>query len=488
MSFEADNEVLALPQVAIGSSGAAAESFEPLPIVEAADVEAHPGSLHRAVWTLAWPSVVTMLMQTVNGLMDTFFVGHLPDSQDALAATGVGGQFVFLLISLAMGVSVGTTALVARFAGAADRRSAAHAAGQSVSLALVMGAVFCVLAYSTRDLVIGLMLGDERGPARLCSQFLSAALLATVPLFVTNVLIAVFRGLGNTRTPLLVQCAVIATHISFNALLIYGLAGFPRMGVRGAGTAFALSLFVGAALYTAALLRLTPLADALTRKHLALRMEWVVRILRIGIPASIQAVVRNLASMSFASLLARSVDGAAGVAALQIGMRAEAIAFMPGFGYSVAAAALVGQSLGARSPRRAEASGWAALLQAIALMTFMACVFYTFAMPLARLFTSDTTVQRLAADYLRVNAYCEPFVAMGMVLTGALQGAGDTMRPTYITFGTMWIMRLPLAWWLMFACHLNSHGAWISMTVSTITGGLLTLALFKSGKWKRIKV
>jgi len=103
-------------------------------------------------------------------------------------------------------------------------------------------------------------------------------------------------------------------------------------------------------------------------------------------------------------------------------------------------------------------------------------------------FTGDVTVQALGIDYLRINAWCEPFLGLGMVLTGALQGAGDTLRPTYITFFTMWLVRLPLSWWLMFNLHLNAHGAWLSMSATTILGGLMTVVLFRAGTWKRIKV
>lgn len=354
-----------------------------------------------------------MLLQTVNGLLDLFFVGHLPNSMQALTATGIGGQVFFLLISLAMGVSVGTTALVARFTGAKDHESATEAAGQSFTLAVLLGLVFGALFYAMQNQIVGWMIGSENDAiaSELCRQFMQVALLCTVPLFLLNVLMGTFRGLGDTRTPLLIQFGMIGTHISLNIILIYGRLGFPAMGVRGAAAALSTSVFVGALLYLLALVKRTPLADALTRRHLRFRPDWAWRILRIGLPAALQAVVRSLGMMSFTGMLARAADGAAGIAALQIGMRAESIAFMPGFGYSVAAAALVGQSLGARDPRRAERCGWAATWQAIVVMTIMAAVFFTFAPFISQMFTSDLAVQHLGTDYLRINAFCEPFLA-----------------------------------------------------------------------------
>ncbi len=446
--------------------------------------------IHRQVWNLAWPSVMTMLLQTFNSLMDMFFVGHLPNASAALAATGVGGSIIFLLISLAMGVSVGTTALVARFTGAKEPEQAAFATGQSITLSFLMGLVFGTITYIGRGPMVALMLDAHRSPepAILCSQFLGAALFCALPLFLMNALMGAFRGLGDTRTPLLITCVTIAVHISGNAVLIYGRLGFPMLGVRGAGIALASSVWVGCALYIYALLRHSPLRGRLQRRHLRLSTEWAWRILKIGIPAALQALIRTLGMMSFTGLLARTVEGAAGVAAMQIGLRAEGIAFMPGFGYSVATSALVGQSLGAKDTVRAERYAWAAVVQSVAVMTFMAVVFFSFAAPLVRLFTHDLTVLRLGTDYLRINAASEPFLGVSMVLIGALQGAGDTIRPTWITFITMWVFRLPFAYFLMFTLHQNTHGAWVAFCLTTIIGGFMTYGLFRSGTWKKIKV
>ena len=121
-------------------------------------------------------------------------------------------------------------------------------------------------------------------------------------------------------------------------------------------------------------------------------------------------------------------------------------------------------------------------------MSIMAALFFVLADWLPHLFTQDPIVRTLAADYLRVNAVCEPFLALGMVLTGALQGAGDTVKPTFITIFTMWVIRIPMGIWLMFWLHQNTHGAWVAMSGTTILGGLLTAVLFKAGAWKRIKV
>ena len=445
--------------------------------------------LHHEVYSLAWPSVITMLMQTVNSMMDVFFVGNLPDSKQALSATGIGGSVIFLLVSLAMGVSVGTTALVARFVGAEDHESSVEAAGQSITLSLICGVVFGALFYAMRVWLVAVLLNASSSPVavHLASQFLQIALMAAIPVFITNVLMGAFRGLGDTRTPMIITSVMIGVHIGLNAILIHGRLGMPAMGVRGAATAFAFSVTTGMLCYLW-FLRRSRLREALTAAHLKPRAEWVWRIFRIGIPASAQAVMRQIGMMWFTGLLARTVEGTAAVAALQIGIRAESLAFMPGFGYSVASSALVGQSLGAKDVDRAERSAWAATLQGVIVMSVMATLFFVFARQLPTLFTPDALVRSLGTDYLRVNAICEPFLALSMVLMGAFQGAGDTVRPTYITLLTMWAFRLPFGWFLMFPMKMQTHGAWVSMSLTVIIGGLMSVALFRTGSWKRIKV
>jgi putative MATE family efflux protein len=439
---------------------------------------------------IALPAVVTMLLQTVNGLMDMFFVGHLPQGRDALAATGIGGSMIFLMISCAMGVATGTMALVARFTGAQVLEDSRYAMGQSLTLGTLIGFALGIGLYLGRTPVVNLLLNGKEDPiaAQLCNDFLSMALLATLPIFLINILQSAFRGLGDTQMPMYITSAMIGVHIFLNWLLIYGNMGMPRLEVKGAGIAFALSQVIGVALFFWAMIRKSPLSAALQWHYLRPQKEWIWRILRIGIPSSVQNLVRVFSMMSFNGMLARTGEGAAAVAALQIGIRTEGIAFMPGFGYSVSASALVGQSLGAKQPERAERFAWVATQQAIAVMTFMAVIFFLGASPIAKVFTNDTTVQHLGVEYLRLNAFCEPFLALGMVLSGALSGAGDTVYPTYITIFTMIVLRLSLAYLLMFSLNYGSYGAWLTMGISTIIGGILTALLFRLGRWKQIKV
>ncbi len=441
-------------------------------------------SIRTEVWRLAWPSVATFMLMTTNSILDRMFVGTL--GRDALAAVGVGGQLIFLLVSLSMAITVGTTALVARFTGAEDPRQAARATGQSITLGLLIG-IFCTLAVSAALGPFLQAVGLSDGAQAQCRRFLETALWGMVPMFLANVLSAAFRGLGDTRTPLKVMICANLVHVTGDFILIFGRFGMPRLGLAGAGVALS-SANAMSFLAFAVFLGRSPLRSAWLARELRLTQEWTARILKIGIPAAITALLRTTSLMSFTGVLARTAESMSAVAALPIGMTAESIAFMPGFGFSVAASALVGQSLGARKPDRAERAGWEATWQGVLIMTVMGLVFFAAAPRFAALFTHDPKVLALAVSYLRIMAVSEPMLAFGMVLTGALQGAGDTVRPAVLTAVTFWVFRLPVAWLLALKLGYNTAGAWVAMSASTVLSGVLAILLFREGSWKRIKV
>jgi putative MATE family efflux protein len=428
--------------------------------------------------------VLTFALMTTNTILDRAFVGQL--GRDALAGVGVGGQVLFMLVSLSMAITTGTTALVARFTGARTPEEVNHAAGQSLSLSLCIGVVCTLALFFALEPLLHL-LGLEAAARAQVRAFLYYALLGMVPMFLANVLGSVYRGMGDTRTPLKVMLFANIVHILGDWTLMLGHWGFPRLGLAGGGIAVTASNVVALLVYLR-MVRRSGFRDSVRFAHLRLTLEWIWRILRIGIPAAITALLRVTSMMGFTGLLARTAEGTSAVAALPIGMTAESIAFMPGLGFSIAASALVGQALGARDPSRAERYGWAAAWQAVAIMSFMGLVFFLGAEPFARVFTRDPVVLRLAVSYLQIMAISEPMLAFGMVFTGALQGAGDTMRPTVLTAITFWGVRIPAAWLLALQLGLQAKGAWIAMSFTTIVGGFFTVLLFRDGKWKRVRV
>jgi putative MATE family efflux protein len=442
-------------------------------------------TIHLEVWRIAWPSVVTFFLMTANSILDRAFVGRL-NSVDALAAVGVGGQILFVLVSLAMAITVGTTALVARFTGAEEEENSVQVTGQSLGLSLITGVICTLVIYLTLEPILHLLkIADSA--QRQCLSFLHPSLFGIVPMFLSQVVNSAFRGMGDTRSPLKVMLWANGVHILGSWMFMLGNWGAPRLGVAGGGMALAVSNYVSLGVSIYLLLR-TPLRESLQIKYLKLSLDWIRRILRIGVPSAFTALLRVTSMMAFTRILAQTTQGTSAVAALPIGLTAESIAFMPGFGFSVAASALVGQALGARNPDRAERYGWASTIQAVIIMSLMGAIFFVAAEPFARIFTRDETVLPLAVSYLRIMAISEPFLGLGMVLTGALQGAGETKKPSVITAFSFWIFRLPVAWFLAIRLDMGASGAWIAMAATTILSGILTWILFRQGRWKTIKV
>ncbi|MBC8101818.1 MAG: MATE family efflux transporter [Cytophagales bacterium] len=455
------------------------------------------GPIGKGVLKIALPSVATMMLQTTNSFLDRFFVGSL--GTEALAAVTVGSSLMFALMSAAMAISVGTTALVARSVGEGNLANARTATTQSLLIALIASVLIGVPMLLLRVPLLS-ALGLDDAALRFASQYLFYTVLGLPTLFLMLTFNGAFRGLGDTVRPLWVTVGAIAIHASFNWLLIFGKWGFPKMGLGGGALALVLSQLVATVLYLV-FLRRTPLSEAASRRTLwRPDWEWIRRIGRIGLPASAQQLIRVGSMLGLQSLLAHTSAGSAAVAALGVGLLSESIAFMPGFGYAIAASAFVGQNLGAGKVERANSGGWIAAWQAVAVMTFMGGIFYFAAAPFAHLFvrhdpnetaaaaTQVETTIALTILYLRIAAFSEPFLGLGMVLTGALQGAGETVSPTILTIVTMVLIRVPLAYFLAFFVGMGPVGAWWAMSLSTVLQGILTADLFRRGKWRTVRV
>ncbi len=436
----------------------------------------------RSVWSLALPTMIGSIVQTINSFLDRIFVGRL--GPEALAAVGVGGQMVFLTMALAMAVSTGATAIVARMVGANDRVTLREAGRQSLGIAIVLGVALTLLGYALLPKLIDLyQLTAEAN--RYAHQFLGWALLGVPGMFAMMGLGGTFRGMGDTRSPMIASIFATVVHIVGDWVLIFGRFGFPALGVQGAGIAMALSIWTGAFVLWA-------IQWFRGERELAIPSfpvrAWWIRIMRIGLPASARTFIYSTSSIMFTGILSATMAGTSAVAALPIGLTAESIAFMPGFAFAIAASALVGQALGARNERLAERFGWVSAWQACGIMTAMAVVFFIFAEHFARLFTNDPQVIALAVAYLRINAITEPLLAFGMVLAGALQGAGDSLKAMLATLLTQWVVRIPLAYLLAFGLGWDAYGAWWAMAISSGFSGILMMVLFKRGAWKQVKV
>ncbi len=441
------------------------------------------GNIWTTVLWLSWPSVITMVLQNAYIIIDGVFLGRL--SSSALAGVGVANQVMMVLSAVGNAISIGITAIVARLIGAGDRQGAELAVRQSLLLTIAVSAVTggCGLLAGYR--MLGMIVHDKEA-LRQGTLYMNMLLIGIAPNFLMLSLTGVYRGLGDMITPLVNMGIMTVLSIVGDYALIFGIGPVPAMGVTGAGTAFLISRSVAMLVFFFWLPR--------TNVKGALRGSWRPhwdswkRILNIGTPAFFQSTLRSLGSSVYYGMLGGTAQGVSALAALTIGLRSEGLAFMPGFGFSVAATSMVGQNLGAGRPDRAEKGAWAATYLGMIVMGAVGVVFIVFARPLAGMFTQDPHVLPLAAAYLLLNGITEPFLAMSMVLTGALQGAGETRLPTAITIFIMWIVRIPLTYYLAIHLGLQSWGAWAAMSSSSLLGGLAMLVVFKRSRWKEKEI
>lgn len=460
----------------------------------------------RTVWSLAWPAVAVNSLQVINSLLDSGFIGHLP-AKDLLAYGGVT-NVVFLMFSLAMALSTAATALVSRAYGAGEIQELRQSARQCLNLAVIAGFVIAIIAFATSGLAATTFLPEGQTAARQSMVAYLGIYAAGLPaVYVIQTLAGSLRGVGDTRSPMVISGIQIVLHIALNYVLIFpprviggGIAipGF-NMGLNGAALALSASAWASALGYLAYVPR-TKLGSCV---GFALpNLDWARRILKIAVPAALMAVLRVASLAMFTIALKLSSTGATAIAAMRPGFAIESIMFMPSFGLSMAAAALVGQSLGMKRPERAEKLAWIAAHHA-ALVTAALCLpIFMFSNDIARLLIEGKPeISGEAASLLRWLCFTEIFFAYAMVMIGAMQGAGDTKRPLWITVISLWGLRVPLAFGLVLplavtfggnVVHLGANmgptGAWISMSFTQAIQGMLAIWFFQQGKWKLAKV
>ncbi|MCA1810043.1 MAG: MATE family efflux transporter [Lentisphaerae bacterium] len=309
--------------------------------------------------------------------------------------------------------------------------------------------------------------------------------LAGVSVFVLFVANAALQGAGNTRTPMLIMAAANILNIALDPLLIFGWGPLPPLGVAGAAVATVTAQSLAAAMALHVLCREG--AELHIRRE-SWRPDWplIRRIVRIGIPGSGQMLSRSLMGAVIMRIVAAS--GTAAVAAYGAGMRFHMIILMPAFALGGAAATLVGQNLGAGKPDRARRCAWLAAAIDVVFMVLSAVVMMFFAPDIMRFFNSEPDVVRIGAEYLRVVSPFYVFAAVGIVISRATQGAGDTLVPMFITILSLWGLQVPLALWLTRVWQPPTLGIWTAMAIAFIVQGLLAALWFETGRWRRIRI
>ena len=440
------------------------------------------GSLLKSILYLAGPMFVSAMLQNVQSLIDLFWVGKLGSS--SVAAIAMSGPVLMLVFPAAVGMATATIAFVSRYVGAGDTDTASDGAGQSLHMAFWAGLIIGLVGFAYAGYLCRL-LGANEEVALLATQYLRVALLGSFTVFVLFIGNSVLQGAGNTVVPMCIMGLANLINIVLDPVFIFGLLGMPRLGVAGAALASVIAQAVAAGIV------IFLLAGGVARLHVGFgrwrfrgHLAW--RIVRLGIPSLAQMMTRSLMSVVLMRIVAAS--GMAAVAAYGIGLRFHMIILMAAFTLGSSASTLVGQNLGAGQPDRAHKAAWTAALLDMLIMIVAAIVVGVWAPRLVSFFDDSPEVISIGTDFLRTVTPFFVFVALGIVIGRALQGAGDTVSPMVLTILCLWGIQVPLALVLSRYFVPPTQGIWWGSAIAITVHGLLATAWFQTGRWKHKKV
>ena len=432
------------------------------------------------IWRLAWPVIASQMLAYVVNLIDIAMVGRL--GRDSLAAVGYATQIFFLVQSIFFAVSFACVALMARALGSGDTARARQALAASLWVASGVATLLSVAALALPGEILGLLQAEPDIIERAVPYFrlvLGSSLLMALAVVYESGL----RAAKDTRTPMVIGVAVTAVKTILNALLIFGLLGFPRLELVGAGIATVASQVVAVLMFLA-VSRRTQVSDALRiRSHdLAAARPLLREVVRISLPAIGERVVMNLAMMSYFVILGGY--GSAAIAAYTVGVRVLAFSWIPGTGFSAAASTLVGQALGASAPSEATRVGWRAVRMGFATSIVLGIVCAVARDPFGRLFTSDEDVLAALGPFMLVLAIAQPFLGLHFTLAGALRGAGDTMTPLLAATLGNWGFRVPIAAFCALVLHTDLVYVWGALFFDHVARTLWLAIVYRRGRWQ----
>ena len=442
------------------------------------------GSYHR-IWRLAWPTLVYSLLELSLGAADFLMVRGL--GSEATAAIGLNRQITFLIESAALAVATGVITLVSQGVGAGNRRQVEGVVRQSFRLVVLLGAPTTLVGYlASRPLLVALQANAETLAHGV--PYLHIYFLGTLFLWTNVVAAAVLRGAGDTLTPLKIASVVSVLNVGLNYVFVFGAGAAPAYGVAGAAIGTVAARGLGSAFYIALLVR--GARDVRLQLLPWGGVDWglVRRILRIGTSPALAAVARNGARLVYLALLGAVPLGASLHAAVGVGLQVRLVSVLPALAFQVAAATLVGQAVGARRYDLAQSVGQRSVLLLGLIMAGVVAATFLLAEPLAALFIVDPQVAALGATVLRWFAAAQFFSALSIGTQGALTGAGDTKPILRFTLVTQWGVLLALTLILLVWRGWTPEGALLAWTAAPAVQLVLMQRLFRSGRWRTLRV
>jgi len=432
-------------------------------------------NLHKTIFGLSIPGMISSVLMTMFQLVDAYWVGKL--GAEALAAIGGSAFILWAIFSLTAMSTIGITTLVAQKIGAGNEGEAKISAGQGLFLNAVTAVILSIGVYFIQDYLYVIM-GFNEEVAEQARIYLSLLLAGMIFPFWFTGLEAIFRGLGDTKTPTIVLAITLVLNGLLDPIFIFGWLGMPVLGIGGAAMATVLAHGI------AVVLCLLFLKNKKFLPAFQLHINWPIihRLLNIGIPIAVGGFIFSIIYIFLTNIISRF--GTPAIAAIGVCHRIEGIAWFACVGFSVAASTLVGQNIGARRLNEARRAAWWVNGYGALILFFVSLFYFIFPEFLMSVFTDDPEVQRYGVEYLRIIALFEISLGFEIIMEGAFSGAGYTL-PVMLVTVPLSAARIPLAWFL--AIHLNwgASGIWWAIGLTTFLKGLVNTLLFALGLWKK---
>ena len=443
------------------------------------------GSIKKAVILLAIPMVLEMMMESVFALVDLYFVGHLEHSSFAIQTVGLTESVLTIIYSLAIGMSMAATAVVARRIGEKDPVAGAKAGMQAIIIAFAVNSVMSVLGVIyAKDILIlmGASLEAAEHGYRF-TQIMIGSSLCIMLLFLIN---GIFRGAGNAAIAMKSLWLANICNIILCPIFINGWGPIPAFGLVGAALATSLGRSIGV-LYQVYHLFFGNSALKINIAYFIPDFKQIKALVKIAAPGILQFVIASCSWIFLAQLVA-TTGGDHGSAGYQTALRIMMFFILPAWGLSNAAATLVGQNLGAKQIERAEKSVFTTARYNVIFMATITVITLCFGKYIVSFFTNDELVRAVAVEALQIMSIGFVFYGIGMVLINTFNGAGDTWTPTGINFFGFWLFQIPLAYVLAKHFNMGPTGVFIAIPVAETAITLAGIVLYKRGRWKRIQV
>lgn len=440
------------------------------------------GSIRKAVFMLAIPMILEMIMESVFAVVDIFFVGRL--GKEAISTVGLTESVLMLVYSIAIGLSMAATAIVARRIGEKNHEEAGKAGMQAVILSLIITLIIsCAGVYFAKDIL--LLMGAAPEVVTIGYPYTRIVFGGSIVIILLFLINGIFRGAGDASIAMRSLWIANICNIILCPTLIYGIGSWQGFGLTGAALATTIGRGIGVCY------QLTQLFSGkriikIRRKHFVPDWKIIRSLLDISWTATLQFLIASASWIILTKIM--STFGSAAIAGYTVAMRVVMFFILPAWGMSNAAATLVGQNLGAKLPERAEQSVWKTAKYNAIFMSVVSLIFLLFSEQIIMVMNSDKEVEKIATQALHIISLGYIFFGVGMVITSSFNGAGDSKTPTWINLFGFWAFQIPMAYLLAITWELGPRGIFFAIIIAETTITIAGMIIFKKGNWKLVKV